>query len=171
MNNGRQGHAIAGAFVFMLLMIFALLSLTLVLFGVKAYRSSIGRSDRNNETRLLSFYLRSVLRSVDEEEKIGTETLGGTDVLYYTENYDGEEYVTRIYSSGGMLREWFSERSREFKPEDGEPLFPVDSFTAKIGQGMVKAVLTGEPGGEEIEVDVALFGKTLSGEDTGDTAA
>lgn len=159
MKRRQQGHDITGAFVFMLLGIFAVMSTVLVLFGVRAYRSSIERSDLNNEERLLSFYLRSMMRNVDEENRIGVETIGGTDTLYYTESYDGEEYVTRIYSWDGMLREWFSERSRPFEPGEGEILFEADSFEAELDGGLLTAVIRGRPDDEAKTLNIAIYGE------------
>ena len=157
MRQKQQGHPIAGAFVFLLLGAFALMSTMLVLFGVQAYRHSIAQSDANNETRLLSFYLRSMLRNADEEGRVGTETSDGISVLYYRENYDGETYVTRIYSYDGMLREWFSEADREFVPGDGEELFAAETFAADLEDGIVTAVLKGPGDEEEITVNIAVF--------------
>ena len=156
-NTGYSKHAIAGAFVFMLLGVFAVMSMVLVLFGVKAYRNSVMRSDRGNEERLLSFYLRSMLRSVDEKDVVGTETISGVDTLFYTENYDGVEYVTRIYSWDGNLREWFSESENAFKPEDGEILFPAGSFEAEIHDGLMTANLTGTLSDDPITVMHRLY--------------
>ena len=115
-----SSHAVSGLFVFLLLGIFAVFSTVMVLLGVKAYRSAVERTEAHNNARISSAYIRSMLRADDEKgvfsiehcEGIVAEEAGEKSVtveaLSLLNNYDGEEYITRIYTYGGFLREWFT---------------------------------------------------------------
>ena len=63
--SGTSSHSITGLFVFLLLGIFGVFSIVMVLMGVKAYRGTVERSDLNNNTRIASSYIRSMLRTDD----------------------------------------------------------------------------------------------------------
>ena len=90
----RQEHSIENVFIFVLLGVFAVFSMVMVLLGVRAYRSMGERADENNITRLLSSYVRSMVRSEDGLADIRVESgsengiAGGSDVLVFEEDFD-----------------------------------------------------------------------------------
>lgn len=149
------GHSITGAFIFLLLGLFAVMSSILVLSGVSAYRGSTASADRTNERRILSAYVRGKVRSLDVEDAIGTEMVDGVPVLTLKEYY-GEEYLTRLYVSDGMLREWFSEAENPFKIGDGDEIMPAQSMDVSLSPGLLHVSLTTADGEETIENDIAL---------------
>lgn len=125
-------HAMSGVFVFLLLGIFAVFSTLMVVFGVKAYRSAAERSGVNSRSRIASSYLRSMLRGDDAEGALRLETVDGVETVTLLNSYDGEEYVTRLYVYDGYLREWFTEASEPFEPENGEPVCEADAMSAEL---------------------------------------
>jgi len=154
---GRNGHTVSGLFVFLLLGLFAVFCTVMVLLGVRAYRGSVSRADQYNEDRILSAYVRSMVRSLDSEGAVSVEKENGLPVISIREEYDGEEYVTRVYSYGGALREWFSGAGRAFDPESGEEICAAGPMEASLTDGVLTVSIE-NAGGEKIESAIAVCG-------------
>ena len=150
----RQRHTIAGAFVFLLLGIFAVSATVMVLLGVRFYRAQSVRSEQTSEFRILSSYVRSMLRAQDAEHLVGTDTIDGIEMLTLTENYDGIDYVTRIYAYDGKLREWFSEADYEFDPAQGEEIYDAQEMHIEQEDGLLNILLT-DHNGQDVTVRIA----------------
>ncbi|MBQ6365284.1 MAG: DUF4860 domain-containing protein [Oscillospiraceae bacterium] len=147
--NSAPSHVISGVFVFLLLGIFAVFSTVMVLLGVKAYRSAVERTGMHNTARINTAYIRTMLRADDEtgtfavEEVTGTAMENGTvtdvsvETLTLRNNYDGEEYITRIYVYGGSLREWFTRAEEPFRADGGEVVCPAEELTAELDENLL----------------------------------
>lgn len=130
-------HSISGVFVFLLMGIFAVFATVVVLFGVKAYRATAERAGVHNNARITSAYLRSMLRSDDEADAIRLESLDGVDCIALYQDYDGVNYVTRLYVWDGMLCELFTDTEEAFDPEMGEAVCAAEEMKASAGQGLL----------------------------------
>lgn len=135
MNRMRSGsHTIAGAFVFLLLGIFALFSVILVLLSAGAYNRVTEASERNNQARIAPSYLRTMVRGHDVTDGIRTEHLAG--ILREDEDsgetsveqvaldalvLDDEAAITRLFVYDGWLYE-----CSEPKDEEPEEEIPAD---------------------------------------------
>ena len=150
MNRGTPSHAITGAFVFLLLGIFAVFSTVMVLMGAKAYRGTVERSDANNTARIASSYIRSMLRSDDEEDVLTIEEIDGIGMITMVNNYGGDSYITRLYVYNGSLREYFADAEMEFDPEWGEKVCEAESMQAEFKDGLLSVKITAN--GVESEV-------------------
>lgn len=125
-------HAISGVFVFLVLGIFAVFSTVMVLLGARAYKSTADRAAEHNADRIGMAYVRSMVRGNDEDQCIRVETVNGVPTISMRNVYDGDAYVTRLYVYDGMLREWFTEESEEFIPENGESVCAMDEMNAEV---------------------------------------
>ena len=155
MRGAKSGHTIAGAFVFLLLGIFAVSATIMVLLGVRFYRAQTARTQDTGEYRILSSYVRSMVRSQDEKGILGTDNIDGIDMLTISENYDGWEYITRIYAWDGSLREWFSDADYPFEPEQGEVICDAAEFHVRLEGDLLHSTIV-SPGGRLIETSIAL---------------
>jgi len=147
-------HAVSGAFVFLLLGLFAVFSTVLVLLGARAYRSISTRSSVNDNLRMASSYLRSMLRANDALDAVSLETEEGVETIALRQVYDGEEYITRIYVYDGMLRELFTDAQMEFEPENGEGVCPAQTMTVAAENGLLRVRI--ETDGDWSDVCIAL---------------
>ena len=138
---GKNSHVISGAFVFMLLGIFAILSTFMVLMGAKAYNGTVQKSATNNSIRVASSYIRTMLRSDDEIGVLRLEDVEGVQTITM-ENDWGDGYVTRIYVYEGMLREWFAMKDIPFQPKNGEGVCELDSMDAVIEDDILKVTVS-----------------------------
>ena len=141
-----DSHTIAGAFVFLLLGLFALFSVMLVLLCAGAYNRVAAAGERNNQTRISPAYLRTMVRGHDFQGGIRTEKLTG--ILREDEDtgetsvepveldalvLDDADAVTRLFVYEGWLYECSEPRDEETD---------VDGFaeeTASLTEGVCQA--------------------------------
>ena len=90
-------HSMQGVFVFVLLGLFALMSTLMVLLGAQMYRSTVANAQENNNRRVLSAYVRSMVRAEDGYEAVKVEEHEGIQALSMYEAIGEDEYVTWIY--------------------------------------------------------------------------
>ena len=151
----NRNHSIAGLFVYLLLAVFAVMSLALVLLGIKTYSTAAEKTSMHNTERILTSYVRTLLRGTDKENAVYTEEKNGVPVLTVRTAEGEETYIMRIYAYEGNLCEQFTEEETEFNPGYGEALCACGTFTPEIENGLATLAFT-EPSGTEHTVYVAL---------------
>lgn len=97
-----KSHSISGAFVFMLLGVFAVFSMLLVVLGAQAYRTTVDGAAAHTQKRIVTAFVRNAVRAQDERGAITVEEHDGLPVLALSSELDGERYVQYIYSYGGQ---------------------------------------------------------------------
>lgn len=153
--NLNRSHSIAGLFVYLLLGLFAVLSLALVLLGIKTYASASEMSAAHNNERILTNYVRTLLRGADGESEIYTETAEGIPMLTLKSGSGEDVYYTRLYAFEGHLCESFTAAELGFDPNNGEQLCECAAFVPTVENGVVTLVFT-EASGTERTVYAAL---------------
>lgn len=128
----RTEHSMQGAFIFVLLGLFALMSTLMVLLGAQMYRATVESTEHNNEGRLLSAYVRSMVRAQDSGAAVEITQENGVHVLRLIENYDGDEYITRLYQYDGNLYEYFTGAENAFAPGDGTVICAANRMYARM---------------------------------------
>lgn len=143
MSNGNTSvqHSMQGAFVFVLLGLFALMSTLMVLLGAQMYRATVDSSQYNNENRVMGAYVRSMVRSMDDG-LVSVEAPGGIPAVALKEIWEDEEYVTWLYQYEGQLYEQFTYADEEFNPERGTEICPANSLSAELSNGLLTVNLT-----------------------------
>lgn len=104
MMNWRR-HSISGAFVFLLLGVFAVFSMLLTVLGAQAYREIIDESSSHTRERIMQTFVRNAVRAQDEADAVSVEEYDGVPVLAIHSDIDGEGYTQYIYCWQGELRE------------------------------------------------------------------
>ena len=148
-------HSMHGVFVFVLLGLFAVMSTLMVLLGAQMYRNTVDHSTANNEDRVLSAYVRSMIRAEDSSDAMKIDEYGGVKTLAMREDLDGEAYVTWLYCYDGHLYEWFTSDDGDFRPESGTAICPAQSFDPSL-EGSLLTVNMINAKGERETVQVAL---------------
>lgn len=154
MSKGRPSHAISGVFVFLLLGVFAVFSTVMVVLGAKAYKATADRAAEHNAGRIASAYVRSMVRADDDRDSLRVDEIDGLSAVTMHYDFDGEEYLTRIYVYGGMLREWFTYAEADFEAEGGEAVCAADEMRASLSGHLLNVRL--RHGNEWTSVDIAL---------------
>lgn len=88
-----KSHSISGAFVFMLLGVFAVFSMLLVVLGAQAYRTTVDGAAAHTQKRIVTAFVRNAVRAQDERGAITVEEHDGLPVLALSSELDGERYV------------------------------------------------------------------------------
>ncbi len=130
-------HSISNVFVFLLLGIFALFGTMLVLLGAGTYRHAVERSTAHNNTRIVTSYLRSMVRAADAEAGVSIEGTEASPILVLHGEEDGDPFTTRLYVQDGMLMENMTGPDEEFDPEWGSEVCPVQSMRAELSNGLL----------------------------------
>ena len=151
----RSEHSMQGAFIFVLLGMFALMSTLMVLLGAQMYRATVEHSEDNNQGRLLSAYVRSMIRAQDSGQTIEITEENDVPVLCMKEDWDGDVYVTRLYQHDGSLYEYYSSAEQPFDLGDGTAICEAGSFKATL-DGQLLTINMTDGRGQPCEVRVAM---------------
>ena len=144
-----------GVFVFVLLGLFAVMATLLVLLGAQMYQNTVRRAELNNDRRVLSSYVRSMVRAEDSLNAGCVEKYGDVTALAMHETLEERPYVTWIYAYDGHLRELFTSADRAFEPESGTMICEAQRFEPEISGRLVTMHMT-DLKGESFDVQVAL---------------
>ena len=139
-------HSISGAFVFLLLGVFAVFSMLLTVLGAQAYREIIDESSSHTRGRIMQTFVRNAVRAQDEADAVSIEEYDGVPVLAIHSDIDGEGYTQYIYCWQGELRELFTSARYAFEPEDGTLICEAEGFEAALENGLLTARMTDAEG-------------------------
>ena len=154
MSKSGPSHAISGVFVFLLLGVFAVFSTVMVVLGAKAYKATADRALSHNASRIANAYIRSMVRGDDSLDCLQVEDIDGLTAVTMHYDYDGEEYLTRIYVYNGMLWELFTYAEADFEPENGEAVCAADEMKASLSGHLLRVQM--RHGDNWTNVDIAL---------------
>lgn len=121
-------YSIPNAFVFLLIGLFSLTSLTLTLVGTRVYRSVTNSAAQNSDSQIVLSYLRNKVRAFDTQGSVILDERNGMPVLCLYESVDGQRYETSIYAYRGAIWERFAPAGDVFDPENGERLIDAQSL-------------------------------------------
>lgn len=148
-------HGMQGVFVFVLLGAFAVMSTLMVLLGAQMYHRTVNHAGQNNGERVLSAYVRSMVRAYDRADAVSIEEYDGVTALAMRERWDDETYVMRLYLYGGSLCEQYTEDDYAFDPALGERVCGAGSFAPALENGVLTVKMT-DAEGRPCSVRVAL---------------
>ena len=129
-----RNHAVSGLFVFVLLVVFALLCLTTVFLSVRSYMGVTQDVSAYAEERVLTGYLRGKVRAADTAGAVSLRQEDTGTVLCLRQ----EDWETRIFAYDGNLMEQLCDPAEEFDPELGER---IADAAALDGAGEVRTYL------------------------------
>lgn len=135
----------------LLFFLFSACLLATLLAGAKVYQRVSSVMDGQYSTTTCINYLSAKVRHYDQKEGVGLGKLGQEDALALYEVYDGEEFVTYIYSFDGYLMELFCSVDGGFFPQDGQQIMPIDSLEISLtGQLLTLQCAYGEEVAEAV---------------------
>ena len=76
-------HSVSGAFVFLLLGVFAVFSTLLVLLSAQLYRGTVEQTQDHHDQRVLGSYLMNVVRGNDAADAVYVARMGETEALCF----------------------------------------------------------------------------------------
>lgn len=158
----RQHHSIAGVFVFLLLGLFAVMSMLLVLESAQVYRGIVDETAQHNNQRILRAYMRNALAAEDNEGVVQVQEIDGIKALVISEPPDeSDSYVRYIYCYDGALRELYVSTSYGFQPQSGEEICEMGQCDMEL-KGQLLCVNITDAQGNVYSENIAL--RTPGGE-------
>ena len=149
-------HSIPSAFIFLLIGLFALTSLTLTLVGTRVYRRIADNAAQNGDSQLVLSYLGNRVRTFDSQGSVALGMRDGLSALCLYETLDGVRYETTIYSYKDGVWERFAPTDEAFDPEDGERLVQAHSLDFEMLSPNLLEATVAMPDGESQSIRMAL---------------
>ena len=146
-----HNHAVSGLFVFVLLVVFALLCLTTVFLSVRSYMGVTQDVSAYAEERVLTGYLRGKVRAADTAGAVSLRQEDTGTVLCLRQ----EDWETRIFAYDGNLMEQLCDPAEEFDPELGERIADAAALDGVLKGHQLTLRLT-ERSGEVFRMTLAL---------------
>ncbi len=160
MTGGRRHHSIAGVFVFLLLGLFALMSMLLVLEGARAYRAAVDLTSRHNTERVMHAYIRNAVRAEDTVGAVTLEEVDGIPVIRVRQEMemrtdDNTPFSNYIYCYNGMLMSQYLEDGHALHLEQGEDICEVANCEMGLEDNILRVQLT-DKNGKTYQDEIAL---------------
>lgn len=156
MRRSKSKHDMNGLMILLLFGVFSVSVLGVLLSGAGVYRNLAQRDGHAYEQRTAAQYVTTRLRQAAGE--VAVVPFGDGEALELWERIDGEAYVTRVYCSGGCLRELFSRADAQVLPEDGQMVLAAKGMTFLLEEDLLTVRITNTDG-EELDLILALRGK------------
>ena len=149
-------HSIPSAFLFLLIGLFAVSSITLTLIGTRVYRRVTDTAAHNSDSQMVLSYLCNKVRTFDTENNVTLTKRDGLNVLSLYETLNGDPYETDIYAWQGAMWENFQSTGDPFAPENGERLVDLQSLTFTLVSPNLLEASVVMPSGENRTLRIAL---------------
>lgn len=141
---GRQA---SGLFSFLLLGVFALLSLLLVLIGAQVYQRVISSAKAHGEARAGLSYLIHKVHAYDTAGGVQIAAGAQGDMLVFTETRGETPYQVCIYEADGALYEYYGPAGEQADLSLGEKIVEAHDFTLEQREpGLLYIALTDSSG-------------------------
>lgn len=170
MNFSKRNRSIVDfLFILALFGAFAITGLLVVLFGSKVYQSTVSKMDANYSSRTALSYVTEKIRSHDytngaDVSDIDITSLNGNSVLLLKETVNDRDYVTYMYVSDGMLKEFTTSSDYDFDYTEGTNIIAIKKFIVnRVNDSLYKIDLT-DAYDNDTEIFVAIYSGT-DGED------
>lgn len=154
-NTGRS-HAISGFFVFLLIALFALMSLVLMLIGTRAYQRVADASLSSANGQMITSYLLGKIRAYDQQGHIMLRDMDGTPVLCLGDGLQADDYETRIYFYDGSICEQYAVKDEPLDPELAQPLIQAKSLDMVMETDSLICVTVTQSSGEQSTLHMAI---------------
>jgi len=147
-------NSIAGLFSMVLFAIFAVCIVAVLLMGINTYQKLNDRDQAAFSRRTCAHYLTTRVRQAADPAAVIITDFGDGDALVLPETYDGEQYTTYIYCSGGWLREYFTAEDTAGDPDLGEKILKASALDISLEDDLLSVTVTDTSGRTS---DIALF--------------
>lgn len=137
-----SSHAIPTLFIFLLIGLFALTSLTLTLIGTRVYRHVSATASQTEDAQMALSYLCNKVHTADTRDGVAIGERDGHSVLLLYEAIEGETYETSVYAYQDAIWEQFVPVGNPFDPANGERLLDAASLRfALLAPNLIEATL------------------------------
>ena len=128
MKTKNQHHFIDFLFPLTLFLLFASLSVIIILLATNIYRDTTSNSYYNDNTRLSLAYLTEKIHQNNTSDCISLDKVEGIDVLKISHPGEADNYYTYIYFKDGYLKELFLKENISPNLDFGRNISQLSSF-------------------------------------------
>jgi hypothetical protein len=129
--------------------VFAVSALLYTLFGARAYKNIVTRSEQSFQMHIPLAYLEGRIRSADAEGAVYVEPGAEGDILCLDQAFGDRMIQTRIYTHKGQLYELTALPGASVLPEHGQPIFPLSKLSIiELSPGLLRLDIQTEDGNE-----------------------
>lgn len=153
--NGRSGSNVSNMFTFVLVALFAVLSLLLAVIGIDVYQQVLQSADSNNQARASLNYVANKIRTGDAQGQITLEERDGLSVLVVGDPVS-PGYDLSFYYYNSSLMEQYGQMEEDFHPEYGEALVQLDAYQVTEPEPGLFAFSVTTTDGNDFSMHVAL---------------
>lgn len=143
------GRALSVFSTLALFCVFALLALSVLLFGARAYKSVAERMDDNYLYRTAMSYISNKVRQHDAAGAVTLSELNGIPALALAAGDAGGKYQTLIYYSNGAIRELFAAKGVSIDPDSGSEIVSAEGISFETSAGGLTVTIEGAGGDSE----------------------
>lgn len=141
LGNIKAHRAVSALLMLALAALFVVSAFALVIIGTQAYRNIAATNAESTRKRILSSYVAGKLSNEDGLWSVSIETDQGLEMLVLKTDFEGYEYITRIYCAGGYLMESFASAEYDFVPGEGQRLCEADDMDIEYVDGTYKVTM------------------------------
>ncbi len=134
-------HSMQNILVFLIFSMFAILSLILIVVGIKFYDNIADKSEDNTQLRNSCVYIENKIRSNDKVGGIEVVDVDGTNVLLLTSE-NGTEYRTAIYQKDGYIMECLLNPANGINTDFGDKIAKADGMTISRDGDVINISIT-----------------------------
>ena len=131
----RKKHSIDVLFMFVLLAIFAILSVLIIFIGSGVYSRITGNKEINEQTRTILSYITNKVRETDGIKNVQIIEREGSQVLVLKKEYDDYSSDTWVYEYNSKLMETTVDSGDEFELKYGDVLLDTNGVKFYIDEG------------------------------------
>ncbi len=155
MTRSRTKHQIDSLLTLLLFGVFAVCILSVLLTGAKVYRNLTQRDREAYDRRTCIQYIATKVRQAENAQSVHVEQFGDGDALAFSQELDGDVYLTWIYCYDGWLRELFCYSGGEFSPADGELVLEAERLELDLTDGLLSIEMT-DGNGSDVSLLLSL---------------
>ena len=158
--SGNAYHVTGGLMSFVLVAVFAVMSMLLVAVGIQAYQGIIGNAEGNQDLRSSMSFVANQIRTADISGNIQVSEYGGASMLTIGQDELSPGYELRVYLYQGALMEQLYDSSDDFNPEYGDVIANAQGFNLRWADKNLLEMSVTTAGGQEHVMDVAIRSET-----------
>ena len=126
--NLQQKHVVDFLFTVALLGLFLVMSILLMIGGVRVYQKTTNSMSDNYNTRTAYAYLTEKIQSLDSADALQIEQFGEGDSLTFTHKIGDSTYITHLYFYDGEFCELLVPEGKTLSPAAGQKIFDCEDF-------------------------------------------
>lgn len=145
----KNKHSMDVFFVLCVFLICAISLLSMLFIGARTQQKINHSTEENFQMRTNLLYISNKAKFFHEKGKMSVGNFDGKSALFFEEEIDGIDYVTKVYSHDGYLMELFTEKDMQLDADAGTVITENSFFEVnEIKVGLIEVCIQNSDGKE-----------------------